>query len=89
MVKLNEFLDKGKKELVEKLISEDIDINWLRDVLLQKKFKASHHSRELGLTEFFEIYIWDNLSEEQQRKVIESLNLIIEEDLFKASPFKF
>ena len=82
MVKLNEFLDKGKKELVIKLISEDVTKEWVRNVLLQKKFRVSHHSRDLSLAEFFDRYIWDNLTEEQQKKIVESLNLIIEEDLF-------
>lgn len=82
MVKLKDFSDKHLQIIIEKIISEDISKEWLRDFLLRKKLKVGHHSRDLSLSEFFDVYIWDNLTEEQQKKIIESLNLIIEEDLF-------
>src|SRR3990167_4826409 len=81
MVKMKDFGDKGLQIVIEKLISEDVSKKWLKDILLQKTFHASHHSRDLSLAEFFDRYIWDNLTEEQQKEVVESLNLIIEEDL--------
>lgn len=83
MVKLDQFLDKKKKELVTKLIKEEINIQWVRDLLLGKKgIGPSGGQSSNTLVDNFGIYVWDNLSEEQQNKVIESLNLIIEEDLF-------
>lgn len=87
MVKLEDFGDKGLQIVIEKLISEDISKEWLKDVLLQKKFSVSHHSRDLCLAKFFDRFIWDNLAEEQQNKVVEALNLIIEEDLYKPVEF--
>lgn len=82
MVKLKDFSDKHLKTAIEALLSRGVSKEWLRDFLLQKEFKVSHHSRDLSLAEFFEIFIWDNLTDEQQNKVVEALNLVIEEDLF-------
>lgn len=84
MVKLDQFLDKRKKELVGKLIKEKIDKQWLRELILGKKGIGESTGQGCNsLADNFMIYVWDNLTEEQQNKVVESLNLIIEEDLFK------
>lgn len=83
MAKIEEFSDVRDKELVRKLIKENIDKQWLRELILGKKgIGPSGGQSSNTLVDNFEIYVWDNLSEEQKNKVIESLNLIIEEDLF-------
>ena len=85
MAKINELYDVRLKELVKKLISEKITKEWVKDLLLQKKFAASHYGREWDLTELFDVCIWDNLTKEQQNNVVEYFNLIIEDDLFLES----
>lgn len=87
MAKIDQFYNAKMKELVRKLVTESVSKEWLKDILLQKKFVASHYGREWDLVSFFDKCIWDNLTEEQQKKVVEALNLIIEEDLYK--PVKF
>lgn len=82
MAKIHELHDVRLMELVKKLVSEKITKEWVRDLLLQKKFPASHYGREWDLESLFEICIWDNLSQGQQEKVVEALNLIVEDDLF-------
>ena len=82
MTKLEKIENKKIVALVNNLIKERITKTWLKDILLGKRFQASHFFGDCSEAEFFDICIWDNLSNEQQNKAIESLNLLIEEDLF-------
>lgn len=72
------------RDLVVKLIKEEINIDWMRDMIKGKKgiHGVGGHG-DLSRAEHFIHLLWDNLTEEQRNKVIESLNLIVEEDLFK------
>lgn len=81
MVKLNQMESIINKELVEKLIKQEISKQWLKDILQQKQFKLCHYTGELSLVEFFNNYIWDNLANKQKVKAIAALNLLIEEDI--------
>lgn len=81
MVKLNDIEDVGKAEIVRELIKEEITKQWLKNILLGNRFRASHHSRDTSESEFFVRYVWDNLTPEQQKKVIEAVNQLIEEDI--------
>ncbi len=81
MVRLDKLLNAAVIDIVKKVIDEPINKTWLKDILLGKKYHASHYFRETSEAEFFEICIWDNLTKEQQDKVIESINLLIEEDI--------
>ena len=81
MVRLENMQSVANKELVEKLVKENISKEWLKDILQQKKFSLCHYTGELSLAEFFDNYIWDNLTEEQKEKVIQAINLLIEEDI--------
>ena len=81
MVKLNEIGDVRKAELVKELVKEQINKNWLKEIILGKRFRASHLSRELTEVIFFERYIWDNLTEEQRKQTLEVINILIEKDI--------
>lgn len=76
------------KDLVVKLIREKIDLDWMRDMIKGKKgiHGVGGHG-DMSRAEHFMHLLWDNLTEEQQQKVIEALNLIIEEDLYKPVVF--
>ena len=79
MADINKFSDIRDKNFVANLLKEQIDKSWLKDLLLEKKGPIT--SREINASEYIEIYIWDNLSKEQKHKLIESINLLIEEDI--------
>ncbi len=88
MTKLEDILDLRIVALVNTLISESITKEWLKDILQGKKFKASRFDRDWSESYFFIDCVWDNLSDEQKSKVIESLNMLIEEDiLINKQPF--
>ena len=84
MAKLENIEDVRIIDLVSSLIKEKITKDWLKEILSAKRFQASHFGRDFSMPEFFDICIWDNLSEEQQKKVTEELNLLLEEDLYKS-----
>ena len=82
MAKIENFSDVRDKQLVRGLIKEKIDKQWLRELILGKKGIGESTGQGCNsLADNFMIYVWDNLTSEQQNKVVESLNLIIEEDL--------
>ena len=81
MTKLEKIEDIRIVDLVSNLIKEKITKFWLKDILLGKRFHSSHFFGDCNEAEFFDLLIWDNLSKEQQKRVIESINLLIEEDV--------
>ena len=87
MVKLEKIQDKKISTFINKKIKESITKFWLRDILLQKEFNVHHHL-DSDVSEFFERFIWDNLTEEQRKQTIEAINILIEEDiLIEKQPF--
>ena len=88
MVELEKIEDKEIAAFINKKIKERIDKFWLKDILIQKEFHVHHHLRETDISGFVERFIWDNLTEEQKEKVIQAINLLIEEDiLIDKQPF--
>ena len=82
-MKLKDIEDIRKLNLVQELIKDKTTKTWLKDIISGKRFQVSHLSRDTSEAEFFERYIWDNLSKEQQKKVSEETNILLEEELYK------
>ena len=82
MAKLEKLEDVRIIDLVKGLIKEKITKSWLKDMLAGKMYAASHFFRDSSEAEFFDICIWDNLTPDQQKKVIEEINILLEEDLY-------
>ena len=81
MVKLKDIMNVRVLKLVKTLISEKVSKQWLKDILTGNKFTVSDLGGGWSRIEVFTECIWDNLSDEQKSKVIELLNMLIEEDI--------
>lgn len=88
MVKLKEIKNIRVLNLVNILISEKISKQWIKSILRGEKFNVSDLGGGWSEIEIFTECVWDNLSDEQRMKTIESLNMLIEEDiLIDKQPF--
>ncbi len=87
-MKLNELkrMSPGSAKLAEKLIREEINEKWIREILLEKKGLRGDGRAGTRMIDDFEVVVWDNLSPKQQQQVVEATNKVIEEDLFKEIP---
>ena len=84
MTTLNK-LSEVDKQLVTKLLKEYITKTWVIELLLGKKGIHSLTGHiNLTFEECFEILLWDNLSTEQKKQLINTINSLLKETLDKS-----
>lgn len=78
MVKISKIQGEKKRNLIKTLVNEKIDKNWVRAVIIGEKGELYE---SLTKSQMFNLYIWDNLTEEKRKELINNINLVIEEDI--------